>query len=211
MTLIAKSFPTDSYQRKQQRWFAFRLLERRCLWEARVCSKEQSSRELYNRARRGKYIRYTRVSNENVNKVLLEYAPNVRFVLCSTYFEERLKLVTPFEKIRVAQLHQRLKSFASSKKITIEKRTARIQAREKQTVTRTFHRAGIVVPYNKKTQLGYRDLAVTDSKLFPSNNRPNKFTMIHRIICQLHFRRATEITETNRKCPDVGSKEDVNV
>ena len=47
-----------------------------------------------------------------------------------------------------------------------------MQAREKQTVTRTFHRAGIVVPYNKKTQLGYRDLAVTDSELFPSNNRP---------------------------------------
>ncbi|KAK9305670.1 hypothetical protein QLX08_003435 [Tetragonisca angustula] len=99
-----------------------------------------------------------------VNCVIEPVAENI-FGALDVYFELRLKLVTPFEKIRVAQLHQRLKSFASSKKITIEKRTASMQAREKQTVTRTFHRAGIVVPYNKKTQLGYRDLAVTDSEL----------------------------------------------
>lgn len=99
-----------------------------------------------------------------VNCIIEPVAENI-FGMLDVYFEERLKLVTPFEKIRVAQLHQRLKSFASSKKITIEKRTASMQAREKQTVTRTFHRAGIVVPYNKKTQLGYRDLAVTDSEL----------------------------------------------
>ena len=34
--------------------------------------------------------------------------------------------------------------------------------------------------------------------------------MIHRVIRQLHFRRATEIAETNRKRPD-GSKEDIDV
>lgn len=62
-------------------------------------------------------------------------------------------------------LHQKLKSFAKEKKITLEKKTANMQDREKKIVTRAFHKAGIVVPYNKKTQLGYRDLAITDSKL----------------------------------------------
>ena len=209
-SLIAKSFSTDSYQGKWEGWFAFRLLERRCLWETSVRSEEQSNCELHNRARCRKYIRYARVSSESANKFLLEYVRNVCFVLYSVHFEERLKLVTPFEKMRIAQLHQRLKSFANSNKITLEKRTASMQAREKQTVTRTFHRAGIVVPYNKKTQLGYRDLAVTDSKL-PSNNRPNKFTMIHKVIHQLHCRWATEIADTNRKRFDVGSKEDVDI
>lgn len=39
-----------------------------------------------------------------------------------------------------------------------------MRLREKKVVARTCHKAGIVVPYDKKTQLGYRDLAVTDSK-----------------------------------------------
>lgn len=87
------------------------------------------------------------------------------FFIYSVYFEEKLKLATPFEKTRITMLHQKLKSFAKEKKITLEKKTANMQDREKKIVTRTFHKAGIVVPYNKKTQLGYRDLAITDSKL----------------------------------------------
>lgn len=36
--------------------------------------------------------------------------------------------------------------------------------RDKNVVSRTFHRAGIVVPYNKKTELGYRPLSETNCK-----------------------------------------------
>jgi len=62
------------------------------------------------------------------------------------------------------RLHSQLKNFAKQHDITLEKNTANMRARERQVVARTFHKVGIVVPYDKKTQLGYRDLAATDSK-----------------------------------------------
>ena len=36
--------------------------------------------------------------------------------------------------------------------------------RNKDVVTKCFHKMGIVVPYDKKTELGYRPLPLTDSK-----------------------------------------------
>lgn len=42
-------------------------------------------------------------------------------------------------------------------KYDMKERQAKIQ-------TKTFHGAGIVVPYNKHTQLGYRNLVETDGK-----------------------------------------------
>lgn len=99
-----------------------------------------------------------------INYIIEPVAENI-FGTLDVYFEEKLKLATPFEKIRITMLHQKLKSFAKEKKITLEKKTANMQDREKKIVTRAFHKAGIVVPYNKKTQLGYRDLAITDNEL----------------------------------------------
>ena len=77
-----------------------------------------------------------------------------------------MKLANPFEKARIAKLQQKLKSYAKEKQITLEKKTSDMDAREKKVVARTFHGAGIVVPYNKATQLGYRELVVTDSKFW---------------------------------------------
>lgn len=37
--------------------------------------------------------------------------------------------------------------------------------RQPKIVTKTLHGAGIVVPYNKKTQIGYRKLVETDGKI----------------------------------------------
>lgn len=45
----------------------------------------------------------------------------------------------------------------SLEKFDMKERQATIQ-------TKTFHGAGIVVPYDKKTQLGYRNLVETDGK-----------------------------------------------
>lgn len=45
----------------------------------------------------------------------------------------------------------------SLEKFDMKKRQAKIQ-------TKTFHGAGIVVPYNRHTQLGYRNLVETDGK-----------------------------------------------
>ncbi|XP_076653287.1 histone PARylation factor 1 [Halictus rubicundus] len=82
-----------------------------------------------------------------------------------TYLGEKVKLANPFEKTRITQLQQKLKSYAQEKNITLDQKSGRMQDREKKVVARTFHKAGIVVPYNKKTELGYRELAVTDNEL----------------------------------------------
>lgn len=100
----------------------------------------------------------------NVNCLIEPVAKNI-FGAIDAHIGEKLKLATPFNKLQLAQLHQKLRSFAKERKITLEKKTTSMQAREMQVVARTFHKAGIVVPYNKKTQLGYRDLAVSDSEL----------------------------------------------
>lgn len=75
-----------------------------------------------------------------------------------------MKSANPFEKTSITRLHSQLKNFAKQHNITLERNTAGMRARERRVVARTFHKIGIVVPYNKKTQLGYRDLAATDSK-----------------------------------------------
>ena len=42
--------------------------------------------------------------------------------------------------------------------------------RGKEVVTRCFHKMGIVVPYDRNTELGYRPLPLTDSKLTAISN-----------------------------------------
>ncbi|KAG7206638.1 hypothetical protein KM043_000316 [Ampulex compressa] len=79
--------------------------------------------------------------------------------------EEKLRSANPFQKTPILRLQRELKRYAKENDITLEKNTSGMRDRERKVVARTFHSAGIVVPYNKKTQLGYRDLAVTDSEL----------------------------------------------
>jgi len=81
-----------------------------------------------------------------------------------------VKTVNPFEKTSIIRFHSQLKNFAKQHNIILDKNTADMRAREKRVVARTFHKAGIVVPYDKKTQVGYRDLAATDSKYNCTND-----------------------------------------
>lgn len=82
----------------------------------------------------------------------------------STYLQDKVQSANPFEKTGIMRLHFQLKNFAKQHKIILEKNTVNMRSRERRVVARTFHKAGIVVPYDKKTELGYRDLAATDSK-----------------------------------------------
>lgn len=99
-----------------------------------------------------------------VNCLIKPVAENI-FGAIDAYIEEKLKSANPFEKTSITLLHKKLKDFAKDNKIKLDKQTTNMQARERQVVARTFHKAGIVVPYNKKTELGYRSLAITDSEL----------------------------------------------
>ncbi|XP_018405538.1 PREDICTED: histone PARylation factor 1 [Cyphomyrmex costatus] len=100
----------------------------------------------------------------NVNGIFEPVAENI-FGAVDAYLYNKVKSANPFEKISITRLHSQLKNFAKQHNITLEKNTADMRARERLVVARTFHKAGIVVPYDKKTQLGYRDLAATDNDL----------------------------------------------
>lgn len=100
----------------------------------------------------------------NVNGIFEPAAENI-FGAVDAYLQNKAKSANPFEKTSIMRLHSQLKNFAKQHDITLEKNTADMRARERRVVARTFHKAGIVVPYDKKTQLGYRDLAATDNDL----------------------------------------------
>lgn len=85
-------------------------------------------------------------------------------IIYSAYLQDKAKSANPFEKPGITRLHSYLKKFTKEHNITLERKTIDMIAREKRVVARTFHKVGIVVPYDKKTQLGYRSLAATDSK-----------------------------------------------
>ncbi|XP_067204832.1 histone PARylation factor 1-like [Linepithema humile] len=100
----------------------------------------------------------------NVNCIFEPVAENI-FGTIDIYLQSKVKSANPFEKTAVMRLHSHLKNFAKQHNISLEKNTMDMRSREKRVVARTFHRIGIVVPYDKKTQLGYRDLAATDNDL----------------------------------------------
>lgn len=60
------------------------------------------------------------------------------------------KVCDPFKKMQIAKLENALKKEASNLKLSLARKTSRMQEREKKMVTRTLNKAGIVVPYNKK-------------------------------------------------------------
>ncbi|KOB74535.1 UPF0609 protein, partial [Operophtera brumata] len=64
------------------------------------------------------------------------------------------KKTSPFTAMVCQKLMDKLKTYAEQNNYSLEE--FNVKKRLSQVVTKTFHGAGIVVPYNKKTQLGYR-------------------------------------------------------
>lgn len=82
----------------------------------------------------------------------------------SAYLEEQKLKADPFRKSKLSSFQNSLRSFASTYNITLETNTSDMKERSKKVVCKTFHKAGMVVPWNKKTELGYRELIVTEGK-----------------------------------------------
>lgn len=61
---------------------------------------------------------------------------------------------------------EKLTKWASDHNFDLDKKTNNMKNRQKKVVSSTFHNAGIVVPYNNKTQLGYRPLIESDGNFF---------------------------------------------
>ncbi|EDV93657.1 GH18157 [Drosophila grimshawi] len=72
---------------------------------------------------------------------------------------------TPFTAAQVSATKKAVKQHISSNSLELTQLESLKNDRNKKVITKTFHRAGIVVPYERKSQQGYRPLMVSDAEL----------------------------------------------
>ncbi|KAG8592633.1 hypothetical protein GDO81_000566 [Engystomops pustulosus] len=65
----------------------------------------------------------------------------------------------------IKDLVEKLTAAADSLGYSLEQKTASMKQRDKKVVTKSFHNAGLVVPVDKKNNVGYRELPHTDGNL----------------------------------------------
>lgn len=83
-------------------------------------------------------------------------------MISSSYLNDYVKSCDPFTKLKIPKLQSSLSEWAEKNNITLEKMTENMRKRQKKVVSKTLHRAGIVVPVEPKTELGYRPLIETE-------------------------------------------------
>ena len=75
----------------------------------------------------------------------------------------------PFRQTALQKLKEALHVFATMKvqqhDFSLEVKTRQMKARDKLKLCPTFHGAGMVVPYNKETQVGYREIPESAASL----------------------------------------------
>ena len=69
---------------------------------------------------------------------------------------------TIFNRSSAVAMKKSLQDFAAANNIPMDTFKNKIKARNSKVVSKTFHRAGLVVPVDSKTQVGYRELIETD-------------------------------------------------
>ena len=82
------------------------------------------------------------------------------FAAVHHHLSNRLNSVDPFLRSKVTTIMEKLKQWvnratmeANSYSLNLEKKTASMKNRDRNKVATTFHGAGLVVPYNKKTEV----------------------------------------------------------
>lgn len=78
----------------------------------------------------------------------------------SSLYLQNEKKSSPFISVACQKVMEKIKKFAEENNYSLEEYN--MKRRQAKIVTKSFHGAGIVVPYNKKTQLGYRHLVEND-------------------------------------------------
>jgi hypothetical protein len=76
----------------------------------------------------------------------------------------------PFQRMKVSKVQKSLQLWAKDNNFAFDVPSVAMKARNKKVVTKTFHNAGLVVPCNKRTQLGYRQLIETDGEFLSSHS-----------------------------------------
>lgn len=77
------------------------------------------------------------------------------------FFEKEVAL-TPFNRGGINSMKKSIEDWITENKIDLNNSTQLVRNRNKDVVCRTFHKAGLVVPIDRKTKVGYRPLSETE-------------------------------------------------
>lgn len=80
------------------------------------------------------------------------------------HFLDKDAVLTPFNRSAAASMKTALDDFAKANNIMLDKFSSKLKARNLKVVTKTFHKAGLVVPVDRDTDVGYRSLTETDGE-----------------------------------------------
>lgn len=89
---------------------------------------------------------------------MLQLDELIKSLNCFSGYLEELK-TDPFSRMKVPKFQKALTSWADEKGFSLEK-----EVKSRKIVARTFHEAGIVVPLEKKYDIGYRQLSAPNCK-----------------------------------------------
>jgi len=88
------------------------------------------------------------------------------------HLAKRMSECDPFTRTRLCSVQEKIKLFANrmiingdANEISLEAKTPGMKLRDRKKVSTTFHGAGLVVPYDKKTEVGYREIPETTASL----------------------------------------------
>lgn len=82
--------------------------------------------------------------------------------LVNRHFLDKDATLTPFNRTAAGSMKTALDDFAKANNLKLDTFPSKLKARNMTVVTKTFHRAGLVVPVEKETDVGYRSLIETD-------------------------------------------------
>uniref|UniRef100_A0A182W7X1 Zf-CCHH domain-containing protein n=1 Tax=Anopheles minimus TaxID=112268 RepID=A0A182W7X1_9DIPT len=80
------------------------------------------------------------------------------------HYLEHVATVTPFNKNKISEMKKQINEWTQKKGINL-KANNKQTVRNKLIVCKTFHKVGLVVPYDRKTDVGYRPLLESDANL----------------------------------------------
>uniref|UniRef100_A0A1B0DBZ8 PBZ-type domain-containing protein n=1 Tax=Phlebotomus papatasi TaxID=29031 RepID=A0A1B0DBZ8_PHLPP len=82
-----------------------------------------------------------------------------------SHFLDKDADVTPFNRTKIGALKKSLQGWVVDQGLEVTNAAELIKNRQKMLVCKTFHTAGLVVPVEPKTKIGYRPLMQTDAEL----------------------------------------------
>lgn len=87
------------------------------------------------------------------------------FAAVNAFLEDKTKEANKKVAPKLEALRLSLQKWAKKSDFSLERKTSKMKNRDKVAVAKSFHGAGIVVPYDKKSQVGYRPLPESNGNL----------------------------------------------